>query len=33
MASKMVSASISEAEQGALIDETLREMGDDTWLS
>ena len=33
MASKMVSASISEAEQNQLIDETLREMGDDTWLS
>ena len=33
MASKMVSASISEAEQSKLIDDTLREMGDDTWLS
>ena len=33
MASKMVAASISEAEQSQLIDETLREMGDDTWLS
>ena len=33
MASKMVSASISEAEQSKLIDDTLREMGDDTWLN
>ena len=33
MASKMVSASISEAEQSQLIDETLREMGENTWLN
>ena len=33
MASKMVSASISEAEQSKLIDDTLREMGDSTWQS
>ena len=33
MAGKVVSASIDESEQNRLIDETLKEMGDDTWLS
>lgn len=33
MAGKMVSASINEAEQSRLMDETLREIGDNTWLS
>ena len=33
MAGKVVSASIDESEQNRLIDETLEEMGDDTWLS
>lgn len=33
MAGKVVSASIDEAVQNQLIDETLKEMGDDTWLS
>ena len=33
MTGKVVSASIDEAVQNQLIDETLKEMGDDTWLS
>ena len=33
MAGKVVSASIDESEQNRLIDETLKEMGDDTWRS
>lgn len=33
MASKIVAVSISEEQQNALLDETLKEMGDDTWLS
>ena len=33
MAGKVVSASIDEAVQNRLIDETLKEMGDNTWLS
>lgn len=33
MAGKVMSASIDESEQNRLIDETLKEMGDDTWLS
>lgn len=32
MAGKVVSASIDTEVQNSLIDETLREMGDDTWL-
>lgn len=31
MAEKIVAVSIDEAEQNKLIDETLREMGDNTW--
>lgn len=33
MAGKMVAAAIDEKSQAALLDETLREMGDNTWLS
>lgn len=33
MASKIVEASIDEAKQNELIDETLKEMGDETWLN
>ncbi len=33
MAEKIVGASIDEAKQEALIEETLKEMGDSTWLS
>lgn len=33
MASKIVEVSISEEQQNALLDETLKEMGDDTWQS
>lgn len=33
MAGKVVSASIDTTVQNRLIDETLREMGDDTWLN
>lgn len=33
MAGKFVAASIDEKEQAQLIDETLKEMGDDTWQS
>lgn len=33
MASKIVKVSISEEQQNALLDETLKEMGDDTWQS
>lgn len=33
MAGKVVSASIDVSVQNQLIDETLKEMGDDTWLS
>lgn len=33
MAGKFVSGSLDDAAQAALIDETLKEMGDDTWLN
>lgn len=33
MAGKVVAVSLSEAEQNRLVDETLKEMGDHTWLS
>jgi F-type H+-transporting ATPase subunit b len=33
MAGKFVAGSMDEKGQAALIDETLKEMGDDTWLS
>ncbi len=33
MASKIVSVSISEEQLNTMLDETLKEMGDDTWLS
>lgn len=33
MAGKIIASSIDEAEQSKLIDETLKEMGDDTWQS
>lgn len=33
MAGKIVSVSLSEEEQSRLIADTLKEMGDDTWLS
>ena len=33
MAGKVVSASIDTTVQEALIEETLKEMGDETWLS
>ena len=33
MAGKVVSASIDTTVQNQLIDETLKEMGDKTWLS
>ena len=33
MASKLVSKSINESDSNALIEETLNEMGDKTWLS
>ena len=33
MAGKLVAASIDEETQNRLLDETLKEMGEDTWLS
>lgn len=33
MAGKIVSTSLDDAKQAQLIDETLKEMGDDTWLN
>jgi F-type H+-transporting ATPase subunit b len=33
MAGKLVAASIDETTQNELLDETLKEMGEDTWLS
>ena len=33
MAAKIVTVSLSEEQQNALLEETLKEMGDDTWLS
>lgn len=33
MAGKLVQGSLDDAKQAALIDETLKEMGDDTWLN
>lgn len=33
MAGKIVAASMSEAERKVLLDETLKEMGEDTWLN
>lgn len=33
MAAKLVAGSISEADSEALIEQTINEMGDDTWLS
>ena len=33
MAEKFVSVSLDETKQNALIEETLKEMGDNTWLS
>lgn len=33
MAGKIIGASIDEKKQGALIDETLKEIGEGTWLS
>lgn len=33
MAGRIISASIDEKKQGALIDETLKEIGESTWLS
>ncbi len=33
MAAKIVSVSLSEEQQNALLEETLKEMGDETWLS
>lgn len=33
MAGKIVAVSLDEAKQNALIEETLKEMGDNTWLS
>ena len=33
MSEKIVAASMDEAKQNALIEQTLEEMGDDTWLS
>lgn len=33
MAGKLVETSLDEAAQAKLIDDTLKEMGDDTWLS
>lgn len=33
MAGKFVEGSLDDAKQASLIDETLKEMGDDTWLS
>ena len=33
MANKLVAASIDQKTQDSLIEETLREIGDDTWLS
>ena len=33
MAGKIVAVSMDEAKQNALIEETLKEMGDNTWLS
>ena len=33
MAEKIVAVSLSKEQQNALLDETLKEMGDDTWLN
>ena len=33
MSEKIVAASMDEAKQNALIEQTLEEMGDDTWLN
>ena len=33
MAGKFVSGSLDDEKQAQLIDETLKEMGDDTWLN
>lgn len=33
MAAKIVTVSLSEEQQNALLEETLKEMGDETWLS
>ena len=33
MAGKLVAASLDEETQNKLLDDTLKEMGDDTWLS
>lgn len=33
MAGKFVEGNLNDAKQAALIDETLKEMGDDTWLN
>lgn len=33
MASKIVTVSLTEEQQNALLEETLKEIGDDTWLS
>ena len=33
MAGKVAQASVDEAKQNELIEETLKEMGEDTWLS
>ena len=33
MAAKVVAASMDEAKQAELLEDTLREMGDDTWRS
>lgn len=33
MAAKIVAVSLDEEKQNALLEETLKEMGDDTWLS
>lgn len=33
MAGKIVTVSLTEEQQNALLEETLKEMGDDTWLS
>ena len=33
MAGKLVEGSLDDAKQAELIDETLKEMGDNTWLN
>jgi F-type H+-transporting ATPase subunit b len=33
MAGKIVAASLDEGEQSQLVADTLKEMGDETWLS